>query len=396
MSCKVLILIICLVTSSAVAEAQEVRLYAYGHSLVDHRPPRVPTPSDQTTIIHWINDIAKAAGKNFSATGQYGFLPSHAAAPPKSQWGYQDVARSWDEEVEDYATADITTVLMTAANFIQYEAPSAPHPIDPSTSVVEATETIIDWTEAQKPETRYYVYAHWPEMDLRSEYPPTVPDADEIAHFHASTRGDFASWWIDYHDDLLTSRPDLAVKLIPAGAIMSEIITDILGENVPFEELYEDSAPHGRASLYFLSGMISYMCIYQENIPADYRPDDTVHPYICQELSRIRQLAWSRLADYADDNGGSRVFFSSSTSTVDISSTPIDLEIMRTGDGLYQLTSSSTLQGWSALTMSGVLLYSSRLASSTYRIDLSSVSKGLYLIVAHDRDGQDQVRKVVR
>ncbi len=375
--------------------AQEVNLYAYGHSLVDHRPPRIPTPSDQTTIIHWIHDIAVSADRSFSATGQYGFLPSHSSAPPRSQWGYQDVVRSWDEEVESYAEADINSVLMTAANFIQYVSPTSPHPIDASTTVVEASSTIVDWTESQRPDTRYYIYAHWPEMDLRSEYPPTVPDADEIAAYHSATQGEYSQWWLDYHDAMLASRPEQQIKLIPAGAIMSEMITEVLGDAVPFEELYEDSAPHGRASLYFLSGMITYMCLFEERVPENYMPDETVHPYIRQEITALSDLAWDRLFSYVDDEGRSRVFSSTTTSTSHTLSLP-EIRIMSLGDGIYRLASDHPIIRWTITGVNGTTILSSDTMTDLHTMDLSGATAGLYLVSIEDQLGNRWVHKILR
>ena len=64
--------LLCMNISQGIVHAQidDVRLYAFGHSLIDHRPPAIPTPSDETTILHWMYQIAQDAGHTFAAGGQ--------------------------------------------------------------------------------------------------------------------------------------------------------------------------------------------------------------------------------------------------------------------------------------------------------------------------------------
>lgn len=74
-----------ILTWFAWGQVNQVDIYIFGHSLIDHRPPITPTPADETTVPHWLEDIATAAGKTYTATGQYGFLTNHLNLPPSSQ-----------------------------------------------------------------------------------------------------------------------------------------------------------------------------------------------------------------------------------------------------------------------------------------------------------------------
>ncbi|MEM8887887.1 MAG: T9SS type A sorting domain-containing protein [Bacteroidota bacterium] len=306
-------LYILLLSPFSFSQTNEVRLFVFGHSLIDHRPPAIPTPSDETTVLHWMQDIAAEAGYGFAAGGQYGFLPQHDNLPPISQWGYDQVPGVWDMDVEPFSAAEINTVMLTVANFIQYQPAHLPHPIDNSTTVLQSTETIFDWVDQEEDSVRFYIYANWPEMDLQNAFPPNLPQASEILEFHNQTTGSFLDWWVDYQDRILLSRPQFQVRLIPVGPIISKILRDRLPGQIPFDELYEDSDPHGRASLYFLAGMISYMAIYEEEVPASYMPSTIVHPVIRDSLASIRAFMWRELNSFNQANGDSRVFYSSTT-----------------------------------------------------------------------------------
>lgn len=298
-----------------IGQNNDVRLYAFAHSLIDHRPPAIVTPSDETTVMYWIQDIVSQTSNSFAGGGQFGFLTQHVNLPPASILGYDNVTGVWDKDTETFAEANINTILLTAGNFIQYTPVDGPYPLDESTTVIEATSLIFDWVNQQEEGVAYFIYANWPEMDLQQAYPPTLPSATEVSDYHAQTIGSFSDWWIDYQDKMLLARPDLNTRLIPVGNLISRIITEVIPGQVPFDELYEDSAPHGRASLYFMAGMITYAAIYGEEIPAAYVPSDIVHVGIRSNLQAIKSFVWTELNNYNFQDGSSRVFSNQATTT---------------------------------------------------------------------------------
>lgn len=290
------------------AQNTDHRLFVLGNSTIDHRPPAIPTPNDETTVPYWLYQLSQEAGYDFATGGEYGFLTNHDDLEFSSQWGYDGIPGVWDSEIEPFADADISTILITTANFIQYEAPSGPHPLDANTTVNMATETILDWINAEESGVKFYLYENWPEMDLINAYPPTAPSQSEIDAYHQQTLGSFHDWWIEYQDDLLASRPDLNLRLIPVGSTLSKIIQDLLSDEIPFTELYEDSAPHGRATLYFLASLITYMGMYEEQTPSTFDVPDIVHEVVQDNYESIVDFIWEELTAFNDNNGESRVF----------------------------------------------------------------------------------------
>ena len=75
---KILSLSVLFFTNQSIqGQTSDIKSFMFGHSLMDHRPPLVPTPSNETTIAHWIYLLSQEAGNTYAATGQYGFLPQH-------------------------------------------------------------------------------------------------------------------------------------------------------------------------------------------------------------------------------------------------------------------------------------------------------------------------------
>ena len=290
------------------AQKDDIKMYAFGHSLIDHRPPAIPTPSDETTVMHWMADIAAQADLSFEGGGQYGFLANHINLPPSSNWYYDHVEPVWDDYTESYSESGINTMMLTVANFIQYQLPTDPYPLDYSTTVMELTEGIFDWVNAHSEESNYYLYANWPEMDLENPFPGDLPSQEEIDSYHEWTAGSFTDWWKIYQDELMLSREDYKVRVIPTGMIISKILTELIPGQIPFDHLYEDSDPHGRANTYFLAGLISYMAIYEREIEDNYELDPILHEGITSNIDLIKDFIWAELNAFNFDDGTSRVF----------------------------------------------------------------------------------------
>jgi len=162
---RILNLMVILLSLASTAWSQDtMKHYMFGHSLMDHRPPINPTPSDETTIAHWISVLSNAAGEPYAATGQFGFLESHRRdLPPISQWGYDSVPFVWNSENTPYADVDFDKVFITPRNFTQDEPPTVPYFGD-NLSPIDNTSEIIDWIEGEEPGTDFYLYEHWPDM----------------------------------------------------------------------------------------------------------------------------------------------------------------------------------------------------------------------------------------
>ena len=300
-----------------------INQFIFGHSLIDHRPPLIPTPSNETTVPHWIYLLAQEAGNTYTAGGKYGFLPQHATPPYFSQWGYDLVPGVWDSDNEPFSATSINSILITAGNFMQWQGPDQEYPGDPGITPINATTSVIDWTLGQKDSLRFYIYENWPDMAgyLSNGFPPT---AAELVSYDNYTLGDFHDWWITYHDSVMLARPSQEVKMIPVGPLIAEILQDNAFDTISVTELYEDDAPHGRATIYFLASLITYMAIYETPAPASYTVPNIVHPDIRNSYTGIINTIWTYLQNFNAPNGDSRVFFNSGPPIADMDNDGIE------------------------------------------------------------------------
>lgn len=299
------ILFLCLAQSVA-AQENNIKSFIFGHSLINHALPIVPIPSQETTVPFWMAELAAVAGKTYAATGQYGFLPQHANLPPVSNWGFENVPFVWDSEVTPFAQADFNNILITAGNFVQWQPPHFTYP-DETFTPISLTSEIIDWITDQEPGLPVYIYENWPDMAPFAGGGFPVSAAD-FADYNDYTRGDFHDWWIDYHNALVQAHSGQTVKMIPVGPILSDLLEDTPLSNIPLSELYEDDAPHGRATIYFLASLVTYMATYEMPAPVNFTVPTTVHPLVATNYTTTVNFIWSALNDFNFTNGSSRVF----------------------------------------------------------------------------------------
>ena len=366
--------------------------------MLDHRPPAIPTPSNETTVPHWIYLFAKQAGNSFAAGGQYGFLPQHANLPPISQWGYDSVPPVWESDTEPFSDADLTTIMITAGNFVQWQPPSEPYPGQGATSPNSATIDIIDWVTDQEDDLGVYIYENWPDMAPYISggiFPPTSTDFEQYNNY---TIGEFHDWWIEYHDAMVAARPADQVKMIPVGPILSGLLTETNLSQIPITELYEDDAPHGRATIYFLASLISYMAIYEETAPSNYTVPSIIHSLVATNYQTTIDYIWAYLLAFDFNDGSSRVFLndpSMSTSNIEVDSTSISI-YPNPSEGVFIIDGMTSQYQIDVLNVSGTV-HQNYNSSGRVEIDLSTLQTGLFFIrIENQSNGTLTIEKILK
>ncbi|MFK7925371.1 MAG: T9SS type A sorting domain-containing protein [Bacteroidia bacterium] len=285
-----------------------MRTYIFGHSLINHALPLNPTPSQETSVPHWLHFLAAEAGYQYEVAGQYGFLTTHVNLPPSAQWGFTFVEGAWDDGNETFGEADMSNILITPGNFIQYQAPTLPY-FNHTFTPIEATDSIFDWVDIQQDSLDLYVYENWPDMAgfLSAGFPPTQA---EWTTYNAYLNGGFHDWFIEYHDSLVAARPSQCVSMIPVGPVISNLLSQPPFDQIPVDSLYEDDAPHGQSTIYFLAAMVTYMAMYEEQAPLTYAVPPIVHSIVRNNYSTAITQIWNELQSFNFPNGDSRVFCS--------------------------------------------------------------------------------------
>ena len=282
----------------------DIKSYVFGHSLIVHE--YTSSPTEEKKVPHWINKLAQEANFNYTADGQYGFLRQHADfSTINPQWGFDEVSSTWTNSSTPFANVDFNNIMMTPANFIQYQGPDEPYYDDPNVTPLSATLEIFDQARAAHPDIPFYIYENWPDM---SGY-GTFPNSIDFAQYNNDTiGGNFHNWFIEYHDSLLSARPGSQIKMIPVGPILSKLFRDTNLSGLSITDLYEDDSPHGQPTLYFLASLVTYMATFKTQAPLTYIAPNTVHELVRNNYTSTVNFIWNELQNFNHENGDSRVF----------------------------------------------------------------------------------------
>jgi hypothetical protein len=281
--------------------------------------------TEQTEIAYWINELALEAGHTYETGGMFGSSFVYAAYNVVPQWGVQGVTPSWDDSIEPFEQASISNSLITARNYVQGLAPDMQY-YGETLSVQQALLRLVDSLENDHAGLDLFIYLHWPEMNVAQEVPFDVTPAELQAFYNETTSGNWYNWWLTLHDNMIVARPGSNIRMIPVGPAIVDVLQQSTFAALEGEDLFEDPAPHGLPTFYFLAGLATYMAIYNEPAPANYIVPATVHPTIAANYQSIAQDIWTYYQNFETATGFNRVF--------DLTQAPNDVD----GDGVNDAT----------------------------------------------------------
>ena len=276
------------------AENDEVKAYVFGHSLVYHKDPDQNVP-------FWLNQLANAAGKTLSLSGQFGFLNEHVqrGLPPRDKWRFRGV-KSALRGGAGFENASLTSVIITPKNFAQYQ-PVLKFGEQSPGSLLGDTIYLMDWVEKRHKKTKFYIYGGWADMGAMkigrswkkvSSFPPK---ASMLQTYHDYNGAQYHDWYVDYVAQIKKRRPSLDVDLIPIARIMSKLYADTSLKVLEATDLYEDSAPHGTATTYFIAALVVYTKLYAIKAPQNYVPPANINKLVIENYGEVTKVICEEL-----------------------------------------------------------------------------------------------------
>jgi hypothetical protein len=171
---------------------------------------------------------------------------------------------------------------------------------------VERTTTLLENISVYYPNSRYWIYAHWPETAIVDTFadPSELTDT-EFLGYNNYTSGEYWDWHAGWFDEITRLRPHLDLRILPIGQLIADLLdNESYMHSVNFTDLYVDSDPHGNANTYFLSAVATYHGMYRQapdlvnlTIPVGAPP---LLPEIAANLEAISDYMQERLPVYVD------------------------------------------------------------------------------------------------
>lgn len=271
-----------------------VTQYYYLNSLADH-VTGAWTPS--TRLTNWMARLAASAGNIYSVDAEFGFIDSWSL-PPDAAIGYEDAASSPLVGGTWTGAGSINRLSFVPDNFEGVTAdPDALNGIATVNSYQDGITLLIDTWESNAPnaERVYTVYSGWPDMGPYGD--PETITASNLLAWQTWALGGYQDWMELLVNRLQGERPTLDIRLSDINRVLMLTYQNTVVSTIAAGDLFEDNAPHGRASWYFLAALVEYMEAYGEQPPAGYVPDAgfNVHPTITSNYEAIVDYMWAQL-----------------------------------------------------------------------------------------------------
>lgn len=367
-----------------------LKTFIFGHSLIHHEFQVNVTPSQETSVPHWFHFLAQEAGYNYAVSGQYGFLPQHANLPPNAQWGFDYVPQAWDSDNFPFSQPNFDNILITPGNFIQYQGPSVNY-FNDSSSPLDYTNQIFDWVNAQEDLLTLYIYENWPDMGgfLSQGFPPT--QSEWLAYNNYLNSG-FHDWFLEYHDSLMLAHPNHCVRMIPVGPVISHLLMQAPFDQIAIDTLYEDDAPHGRPTIYFLAALATYMAMYEEPAPSSYQVPAIIDPIVANNYQQAVDFIWNELLNFETLSGENRVFCQDVILSLDMKEQPSFELFPNPTESLLHVSSPKVIDRFEIIDAFGRVL----ILENESPVDVASLVEGAYFCRIRFIDGSTAIQKLFK
>lgn len=166
---------------------------------------------------------------------------------------------------------------------------------------VPHTLSLIDSWESNAPNAnrRYIIYAGWPDLHIYggSNEDPTTVSAQGYQNWITYGLGAYQNWYELYVSRLQEARPALDIRLHNVSKAVLTTYRDTVVSGIPITSLFEDLAPHGRATWYFLAAVAEYIELYDEKPPVGFVFDGGwgVHSTVTSNYQSLVDFIWGVL-----------------------------------------------------------------------------------------------------
>jgi hypothetical protein len=257
-----------------------------------------------TRVGNWIKrmaDDAPGGGNVFTLGARFGFFTSWALAPRASS-GFEEVSTPYiDQYAESWTGAqNIEVVAFVPDNFdgVLFD-PAVNTNMGASYQTVLLSHIDAWEANAANANRRYVVYAGWPQLNGYGGTgdDPTTVNSTGYANWIAFGLGTYQTWMELLVSRLQAARPALDIRLHNVSKAVLLTYRDTVVSGIPVTSLFEDLAPHGRSTWYFLAAVAEYIELYNEKPPAGFTFDGAwgVHSTVTSNYQALVDHIWGVL-----------------------------------------------------------------------------------------------------
>jgi|GEM_PF-2119130 hypothetical protein len=303
-----LFMLMFVVSSSLFAQTagiDSVHMYYYKNSLYNHLETANNDANSSTNIGNWIARMASADTLPKKATlgSVFGFFHQWTV-PPRANNFHSEISTphipKWNATWTGAEKIDFVGFVPDNFDGQGFD------PAD-TTNMGDAYERkllyLIDqWEEnASNDNRRYVLYAGWPNLNGYggTNADPSTITPTQFSNWRAFGLGSYQNWMELLVTRLSNARPLIDIRLHNINKVLLMCHENTLVGDIPPEMLFEDLAPHGRSTWYFLAAVAEYIELYNEKPPMNFvfNPNWNVDVRVTSNYQTLVDYIWGVLKD---------------------------------------------------------------------------------------------------
>ncbi len=320
-----------------------VDMYYYKNSLYNHLETGNSEANFSTNVGNWIARFTSVPSNPKVATlgSVFGFFPQWKVPPTGGNFHSEINTPHLEKWTASWSNAKEIDLLGFVPDNFDGQAFDPADTTNMGQAYVATLVDLIDQWEANAPnETRrYVVYAGWPALNRyggTNDDPGTLT-ASGIADWHAYGLGDYQKWMELLVFRLQEARPLLDIRLHNISKAVLMCHENTVVKDIQPSVLFEDLAPHGRASWYFLAAVAEYIEVFGERPPANFsfKTEWLVDTTVVSNYQTLVDYIWGVLKggnvsmkDYAMDGTPLMLYPNPAMSTVNIRTHLEDFDVV--------------------------------------------------------------------
>jgi len=278
---------------------KSVDMYYYKNSLYNHAQPGTDADAN-TNVGNWIARMAQQAPIPNSATlgSTFGFI-TNWTVPPTDGGFFTEITTPYING--SWAGAENIDLVGFVPDNFDGQAFDPADTTNLGASYEERISFFINEWETNAPNSnrRYVIYTGWPTL---GGYGGTADDPSTVTTSQYSNWRNYGLTVYQNWMQLLVYRlqmnyPSLEIRIHDISrALLMMHENEIVGDIAP-SVLFEDLAPHGRSSWYFLAAIAEYIELYDEKPPVNFvfQSSWNVAPEITENYQLIVNYFWNIL-----------------------------------------------------------------------------------------------------
>lgn len=257
-----------------------------------------------TRVGNWVKRMSLVApngGNTYTLGARFGFF-SQWGIPPRASAGEEEVSTPYiNQYAESWVGAqNITVVGFVPDNFNGYLFDPNTPSMDGMSYQTRLLEHIDAWeSNAPNANRQYVIYAGWNQLNGYggTNNDPTTVTSQGYANWVSFGLGAYQTWMELLVSRLQTARPGLDIRIQNISKVLLNTYSNTVVGTIPSNLLFEDLAPHGRSTWYFLAGVVEYMCLFNEKPPSNFTFDSAwnVHSSVTSNYQALVDYMWTQL-----------------------------------------------------------------------------------------------------